>query len=96
MDSGSMIQVQGQKREKPFITKALLETSIDLTKARDFDTIAGILFNFIQQIVPISMAVLYVLESDGQTLKPSACRGTRIENLLKRNLFHLGEGELAM
>lgn len=87
-----MSPLNASKRKKPFITKALLETSIDLTKARDFDTIAEILFNFIQQIVPISMAVLYVLESDGQTLKPRACRGTKIENLLKRNLFHLGEG----
>ncbi|MFQ3619558.1 MAG: ATP-binding protein [Spirochaetales bacterium] len=77
---------------KTLITKALAKTSIDLSQARDFDTIAGILFDFIQQIVPISMAVLYVLESDGQTLKPRACRGTRLENLLKRNLFHLGEG----
>jgi len=92
LDSEGMSHAHIQKREKPFITKALLETSIDLTKARDFDTIAEILFNFIQEIVPISMAVLYVLESDGQTLKPRACRGTRIENLLKRNLFHLGEG----
>ncbi len=92
MNSDGMSLLDSARREKPFIAKALLETSIDLTKARDFDTIAGILFDFIQQIVPISMAVLYVLESDGQTLKPRACRGTKLENLLKRNLFHLGEG----
>lgn len=79
-------------QKKLLITKALAKTSINLSKARDFDTIAEILFNFVQQIVPMVMAVLYILESDGQTLKPLACRGTKIEFLLQRNLFHLGEG----
>jgi PAS domain S-box-containing protein len=81
-----------KERRKPFVTKTLLKTSIDLSKARDFDSIAEILFDFVQQIIPINMSVLYILESDGQTLKPQACRGTHIERLLKRNLFHLGEG----
>lgn len=73
-------------------TKALLETSIDLSKARDFDSIAEILFNFVDDIVPINMSVLYILEPDGQSLKPCACRGASLENLRKRRIFKLGEG----
>jgi len=77
---------------KPYDTKALLETSIDLSRARDTTSIAEILFDFIEDIVAINMAVLYTIEEDGQTLRPIACRGSRIENLQKRELFKLGEG----
>jgi len=80
------------KERKPYDTKALLETSIDLTKAKDFDTIAEILFDFVEDIVPINMSVLYVIEADGQSLKPRSCRGAKLENLLKRDIFRLGEG----
>ncbi len=73
-------------------TKTLLETSIDLSKARDFDSIAEILFNFVDDIVPINMSVLYILEADGQSLKPCACRGASLDNLRKRRIFKLGEG----
>lgn len=76
----------------PFDTKALLETSIDLSKARDFDSIAEILFDFVDDIVPINMSVLYILEPDGQSLKPCACRGASLDNLRKRRIFRLGEG----
>lgn len=77
---------------KPYDTKALLETSIDLSQARDTASIAEILFDFIEDIVAINMAVLYTIEEDGQTLRPIACRGSNIENLQKRELFKLGEG----
>jgi len=76
---------------KPYDTKTLLETSIDLSKAKDFDTIAEILFDFVEDIVPINMSVLYIIEPDGQSLKPRSCRGAKLENLLNREIFRVGE-----
>ena len=75
----------------PTKTRVLLKTAVDLSNAQDVPSIAEVLFDFVAEVVPIDMTVLYLLEDDGETLQTVACRGTDLEKLRRRALFHAGE-----
>lgn len=70
----------------------LLKATKDIAKERDFHSISEIIFDFIENLIPFNMAVIYSINSKEKELEVISCRGSDINKLKKRLPFKIGEG----
>ena len=70
----------------------LLEVSGNISKARDFEGISDIIFEFIRSLIDYDMAVIYNIDWEKKELKVVACRGSDINKLKKRIHLKVGQG----
>lgn len=75
----------------------LLSRTIELmNKAKDFQVIAEIIFNFIQGFINFDMAVIYKLNEKENILEIVSCIGSDTEKLKQRVPFKIGEGAVGL
>jgi len=74
----------------------LSETIGMITKAKDFQVTAEIIFNFIKKFIKFDMAVIYKINEKEHTLEIVSCLGTDTEKLRKRMPFRIGEGAVGL
>lgn len=75
----------------------LLSRTIDLmNKAKDFQVIAEIIFNFIQNFVNFNMAVIYRLNEKEKILEMVSCIGANVERMKRRMPFKVGESAVGL
>lgn len=75
----------------------LLSEAFDkISKAKDFQTTAEIIFNFIKKFIKFDMSVIYKINEKESTLEIVSCLGTDTEKLKKRMPFKVGEGAVGL
>ncbi len=74
----------------------LSETFDTISKAKDFQATADIIFNFIKKFIELDMAVIYKINEKENTLDIVSCLGTDTEKLKKRMPFRIGEGAVGL
>ncbi|HAQ41189.1 MAG TPA: hypothetical protein DCM73_10405 [Clostridiales bacterium] len=74
----------------------LSETFDTISKAKDFQVTADIIFNFIKKFIELDMAVIYKINEKENTLDIVSCLGTDTEKLKKRMPFRIGEGAVGL
>lgn len=79
---------------KPHIIELnfLSKTINDISKAKDFQSISEIIFDFIQELIHFNMAVIYRLNQKQGELEIVSCRGSDTKKMKKRVPFKIGEG----
>lgn len=74
----------------------LSETFNQISKVKDFQITADIIFNFIKKFIKFDMAVIYKINEKENTLEIVSCLGTDTEKLKKRMPFKIGEGAVGL
>lgn len=77
---------------KVFQLNHLLETTNSISKAKDFEGISEIIFDFIESLIDYDMAVIYNIDWDIQGLEVISCRGSDVKELKKRVHIKFGQG----
>ncbi len=72
------------KNHKIFELNHLLETTNYISKAKDFEGISEIIFDFIEDLIEYDMAVIYNIDWGNSNLEVVSCRGTDINRLKTR------------
>lgn len=76
---------------------SLLSGTIDLiSKSKNFQTTAEIIFGFIESFISFNMAVIYKINDKDNTLEIVSCLGSDAEKLKKRMPFKIGEGAVGL
>lgn len=74
----------------------LAETFNLISKAKDFQVTADIIFKFIKKFIKFDMAVIYRINEKEDTLEIVSCLGTDTEKLKRRMPFKIGEGAVGL
>lgn len=63
-----------------------------INKAKDFQSISEIIFDFIEELIPFNMAVIYGINENQKELKVVSCRGSDVNKMKERIPFKIGKG----
>lgn len=74
----------------------LSQTIASMNKAKDFQVVAEIIFNFIKGFINFDMAVIYKLNEKENHLEIVSCLGSDAEKLRSRIPFRIGEGAVGL
>lgn len=70
----------------------LLKTTRNISKAKSFESISQIIFDFVKSLIKYDMAVIYNIDWESKELEVVSCRGSDIAKLKKRFHIRIGEG----
>jgi len=84
------------KKSKSNDLNLLSETIGLMNKAKDFQVIADIIFNFIKRFINFDMAVIYKMNEKENVLEIVSCLGSDAERLKNRMPFRIGEGAVGL
>ena len=84
------------KKPKDRDLKLLSETIDLMNKAKDFQVISQIIFDFIQNFVNFNMVVIYRLNEKEKILEMVSCIGSDMEKMKKRMPFKVGESAVGL
>lgn len=79
------------KNHKTFELNHLLETANYISKAKDFEGISEVIFDFIEDLIDYDMAVIYNVDWENYDLEVVSCRGTDVDKLKTRLNLKIGE-----
>ena len=72
--------------------KRLLETINNMSKAKTFDDVAKVIYDFIENLIPYNMIVIYAINKEQMELEVVSCKGSDVKNLKKRVPLKIGQG----
>lgn len=80
------------KRYKVIDLSFLLKATRDIAESKNFQSVAYTIFDFIDNLIPFNMAVIYSVNREHKELEVVSCRGSDVEKLKERVSFKIGEG----
>ncbi len=90
------MEIEGHRKYRHVDLKLLSETIDMMNKAKDFQVISQIIFNFIQNFVNFNMAVIYRLNEKENNLEMVSCIGSDMEKMKKRVPLKIGESAVGL